>query len=157
MSVDKGMFKKHVNEAPFQNGVDQGRWEILSNEDFPEWPKVIIRIRARAKKDNPDFFSFRFDLNDYPSTPPTCCIWDEDKKAILENSKWPKGATYVSKVFNPGWKKEALYCPCDRIAIAGHDNWKTAHPDYYWRSDFTIVKYLQFIYDLLNSDDYANS
>ena len=157
MSVDKGMFKKHVSEAPFQNGVDKGRWEILSKEDFPEWPKVVIRIKARAKKENPDFFSFRFDLSGYPSIAPTCCIWDEENNVILENSKWPKGPTYVSKVFNSGWKREALYCPCDRIAMEGHDNWKADHPHLYWRSDFTIVKYLQFIYDLLNSDDYANA
>ena len=35
MSVDKGMFKKHVSEAPFQNGVDQGRWEIHRSIDIP--------------------------------------------------------------------------------------------------------------------------
>lgn len=157
MSIDKGMFKKHVSEASFQNGVDKGRWEILSNEDFPEWPKVLVRIRARAKKDTPGSFTFRFDLSGYPSTAPTCCIWDEEKKAILEDSKWPKGPTYVSKVFNHGWRKDALYSPCDRIAMQGHDNWKTDHPDYYWQSSFSIKVYVQFIHDLLNSDDYANS
>jgi hypothetical protein len=156
VSVDKAMLIKHLSEAKFQIGLDKVSWEIASLTDFPDWPYVIIRIRAKRKVDCPDMYSFRFNLTNYPSIAPTCMIWDEAKEEILEDSNWPKGARYVSSVFNPGWRKDALYCPLDRVALEGHETWKENLPEYYWRAGFTIVNYLQFIYDLLNSDDYAN-
>ena len=154
MSLDREAFRKHLTEAPFQLGIDKGRWEIADMDNFPAWPYVIIRIYARPKESGPSYYSFRFDLTGYPSSAPNACVWDEDKSEILENSRWPKGSMYVSKVFNPAWRRDALYSPCDRHAIPGHDGWRVDFPEYYWRPEFTIVKYLQFIYGLLNSDDY---
>ncbi len=64
---------------------------------------------------------------------------------------WPKGPGNISAVFNPNWNGGiALYAPCDRAAMAGHDAWKVKFPGWWWQSDFTIVKYLEFVHKCVN-------
>ena len=75
----------------------------------------------------------------------------------LESSLWPKGRNFVSNTFNPGWNPNALYTPCDRAAMAGHDGWKTQFPELWWQPHFKITVYLHFLHRLLNSKDYVNS
>lgn len=116
------------------------------------WPHVHIAIRARDGRD----FDLRFECTDYPQSPPTAGPWDRERAAVLAFDLWPqsKGGR-VGAVFNSGWKSgTALYLPCDREAIPGHDNWKTEMPSKIWRPADGIAQYLEIVHDLLHSADY---
>ena len=53
-------------------------------------------------------------------------LWDPISDAILPFDRWPRShGGRVGAVFRPDWKDGAALClPCDRQAIAGHDNWR---------------------------------
>ena len=158
MRPDTAIFHQHVNDVDFQTGIDNGMWGICDeNSEYPTWPVVIIWIQAAPKSNRPDKYHFRFDLASYPSIAPTACPWDIETNNRLDNSFWPKGSQFVSNTFNPGWNACALYAPCDRIAMAGHDAWKTQFPDLWWQPSYKITIYLHFLHHLLNSSDYAKS
>ncbi|MDI1233378.1 MAG: hypothetical protein PSX81_03740 [bacterium] len=158
MSIDLLTFRKDLEEANFQIGIDKGMWNVADeNLQCSTWPKVIIWIKAASKNDGPERYYFNFDLTGYPNTAPTCCPWSSVKDERLPDELWPKGIKVVSSVFNPGWNKTALYAPCDRVAMIGHENWKSEFPHLWWNPSFTIEKYLNFLYRILNSSDYANS
>lgn len=58
----------------------------------------------------------------------------------------------MSQVFNPSWvNREAIYLPCDRRAIQGHDHWRREHPQLIWRPDIGIVQYLSAVWEVLQS------
>ena len=62
----------------------------------------------------------------------------------------------MSSVFRSDWKGGiALYLPCDRVSIQGHDNWRTEMPSKIWRPTDGIVQYLELVYELLHSRDYV--
>jgi hypothetical protein len=156
MRPDTAIFHQHVNDADFQVGVDNGMWSICNeNSNYPTWPIVIIWVKAAEKKDCPDKYHFRFDLSGYPSVAPAACPWNNTTNARLENNQWPRGRKFVNNTFNYGWNPNALYAPCDRIAMAGHDTWRTQFPDLWWQPSFKITVYLNFLFRLLNSSDYA--
>ena len=158
MRPDTLLFNQHVNDADFQSGIDQGMWGIQDYDpEYPAWPIVLIWIQATAKLGCPDKYFFRFDLNGYPSIAPTACPWDATTNVRLDNSMWPKGSQFVSKTFNFSWKPDALYAPCDRVAMPGHEPWQTEFPELWWQSSFKINAYLNFLHRLLNSSDYAKT
>lgn len=135
-------------------GIDEHQWDICDISKVKEnWPNVVFWICDNSDSKSNDKLFLKFDLTNYPENAPTACPWDFTMSKILEPNKWPKGNKQISTIFNPGWKPNgvyALYAPCDRIAIAGHDQWKLVHPDLYWKPTFTIVKYLNFVFELLN-------
>lgn len=154
MTPDQKIFISHLSDAKYQLGLDEGSWGI--SKETP-WPFVLIWVKAGAKEGHPDRFHFKFNLENYPSSAPTACPWDNEKDVRLENSKWPMGVNYVSKVFNPGWNPNALYAPCDRLAMPGHEPWAAQFPKVWWNPEFKITVYLEFLFNLLNSDDYVSS
>ncbi len=158
MSPDLELFNKHIKEAEFQIGLDKGMWGIVDeNLQRPNWPYVIIWIKAAKKINAPDKLYLRFELSGYPSSAPTACPWDMSSNQPLPNDLWPQGNKFVSATFRPSWNNKALYAPCDRIAMVGHEGWKTQWPNLWWQPTFKIDVYLHFIHRLLNSSDYANS
>lgn len=158
MRPDTAIFHQHVIDAVFQTGVDKNMWAMVDeNPEYPTWPFIIIWIKAAIKKDRPDKYYFRFDLSGYPNIAPTACPWNSETNSRLENHLWPRGSKFIKNTFNYGWNPNALYAPCDRLAMPGHDGWKTQFPDLWWQPSFKINVYLNFIYRLLNSSDYANS
>jgi hypothetical protein len=156
MGADSEMFWAHAELPEFQAGLDNGYWGLLQEKDAIEWPKVLIWVRAVAKANCPDRYVFRFDLAGYPQQAPTACPWDTATNVALDSGRWPRGSRQVAKVFNPGWRSNALYAPCDREAMTDHDHWRQVHRGLWWESTFTMVVYLQFIHHLLNSEDYQN-
>ena len=59
-------------------------------------------------------------------------------------------------MFRPDWKGgTALYLPCDRESIAGHDNWRHELPSKIWRPAAGINQYLELVHELLNCADYC--
>ncbi|HEV2480601.1 MAG TPA: hypothetical protein VGS79_13085, partial [Puia sp.] len=92
-----------------------------------------------------------------PAAAPTACPWDITTNRRLENAQWPHGPKLVTPTFNYGWNANALYAPCDRVAMVGHAQWQTQYPDLWWQPTFKITVYLHFLHQLLHSSDYARS
>jgi len=158
MRPDATLFVQHVAGPEFQAGIDRGDWGFLTEDPAHQnWPVVIIWVSAREKPGKPDRYYFRFELSGYPAIAPTACPWDAANNRRLDNALWPRGNALVSRTFNYGWNASALYTPCDRLAMTGHDIWKTQFPNLWWQPSFTIVVYLSFIHSLLHSSDYARS
>lgn len=62
----------------------------------------------------------------------------------------------MPSVFRSDWQNGvALYLPCDRVAIVGHEAWRSRHPSQCWDEAKGIVRYLEVISELLNSGDYS--
>lgn len=157
MKPDLLLFNQHVSEAGFQTGVDSSMWGVVDDcPECPTWPIVFIWVHAAPKANRPNKYYFRFDLSGYPAQAPTACPWDIEKNLRLTNEDWPKGAKFVSGTFNPNWNPNALYAPCDRIAMDGHHGWRTQFPELWWQPTFKIQVYLHFLHRLLNSGDYVN-
>jgi len=146
---DERAFIVDVTKAAFRLGQADGRWRLREIA----WPLVLIELIAKDQR----IFVLRFNCEGYPQTPPTASLWDPDRNAILAFDKWPKGAGgRVSSVFRTEWKEgSALYLPCDRAALPGHENWRTELPSKIWRPAEGIVQYLELVHELLHCRDYS--
>ncbi len=146
---DERAFTADVAKAAFRLAEAEGRWRLLQIE----WPFVQIKVRAKDAQE----YVLRFNCQGYPQTPPTAGPWDPDRKTILAFEKWPRGqGGRVTAVFRPEWKNgSALYLPCDRESIAGHENWRTEMPSKIWRPADGIIQYLELVHELLHSKDYT--
>jgi hypothetical protein len=150
MLPDERTFRKHLEAGPFQAGVDRGDWRLISIE----WPHAVIAVTAPPRANAPREVALRFELSGYPRQLPTAQPWDARANAPLPDALWPIGDR-VSQVFNPGWKRNALYIPCDRLALAGHEPWLTQHPAHAWNASRDITHYLRIVRDVLREPGYA--
>jgi hypothetical protein len=149
---DEQVFRIHLESGPFQSGMDRQRWRLLSID----WPYVLIGISATTSTGEPSEYILRFECSNYPNTAPTAQLWDPDRGAPLDYSRWPTGRSRVPLAFNPNWKNgQCLYLPCDRLSFEGHDGWRIQHPSMIWSPARDITLYLRIVYDLLNSNDYT--
>lgn len=153
MTAEEALFRAHLEGVPFRSGLDRERWGF-PGEPSVAWPHCILWVQCEPRFGASDRLSLRFDVTGYSATAPNAVPWDTEKNQALAGDKWPKGPGNVSKVFNPGWNSGALYAPCDRIAMAGHDAWKTAHPQWWWTPDSEITLYLEFVHRCLNPLDH---
>lgn len=152
MSPAEMVFRAHLEQGPFQSGVDRGRWRLAS----VNWPYSVIAVRAAERASAPSEYGFRFELSNYPAAAPTAQPWNDNSNMPLEHHRWPGGRGRIQLAFNPGWKAgSCLYLPCDRYSIEGHDPWRAQHPEMIWNQKGDITQYLRIIHDLLNSEDYT--
>jgi len=152
MDIAETVLRAHLDGGPFQSGVDRGRWRLVGLA----WPNVVVAVSAAERAGAPSEYAFRFECTGYPQVAPTAQPWSEATNAALPFECWPGGRLRVPAAFNPGWKSgQALYLPCDRLAIEGHDPWRTQHPSMIWSPQRDITQYLQVIHELLNSSDYS--
>jgi hypothetical protein len=150
ISPDERALQADLARAAFRLGQAEGRWRLTAIA----WPYVLIGVSA---KDGCEYL-LRFDCTGFPATPPTAGPWDEIRNAVLAFDRWPrsKGGGRVGAVFRTDWKNgSALYLPCDRESIAGHDNWRNEMPSKIWRPAVGIVQYLELVHELLNCRDYS--
>jgi hypothetical protein len=157
MKPDESLFKAHLEGAGFQAGADSGKWGIHGSVDTIGWPYPILWVRADKRIVAEGRIYLRFTINNYPQFAPTGCPWDIRTNTPLSPSLWPRGNVTVSTVFNPAWNAQALYAPCDRMAMNGHDAWKTQSSQWWWQPTFTITRYLEFVHVCLNPADHANA
>lgn len=146
---DERALQADIAKPSFRLGEMDERWRLIK----VEWPYLFVSVRAKDGED----FTLRLDCLGYPQSPPTGGPWDIEKNAVLEHTNWPRSnGGRVGAVFNPGWKAgTALYLPCDRESIVGHDNWRQEMPSKIWRPEDGIVQYLELVHELLNSRDYS--
>ena len=149
-SPDERAFEADVAKAAFRLGAVEGRWRLIETV----WPHAFIGVVA---KDGHEYV-LRLNCAGYPQAPPTGGPWDTVENKVLAFDRWPCGqGGRVSAVFCTGWKDgTALYLPCDRQSIAGHENWRNEMPSKIWRPADGIVQYLELVHELLHCRDYAS-
>lgn len=149
---DHRAFLRHVGEARFQSGCDRDKWRLL---DPVLWPYAFIAVTAPPRPHSPCEWVFRFDLSGYPHQAPTAGLWDAARHAPLAAANWPVGSGRFALAFNFNWRSgQAMYLPCDRVSLEGHDNWRVQHPHMIWTPDKDITFYLNILYDYFHSRDY---
>lgn len=146
---DERAFKADVAKARFRLGQADKRWRLVNIT----WPFALISVTAKDGRE----FVLRFNCSGYPQSPPTAGPWDINRDTILAFDLWPRSqGGRLGSVFRTEWKGgSALYLPCDRESIAGHDNWRTEMPSKIWDPAAGIVQYLELVHELLNCKDYA--
>lgn len=148
---DQRALESDLAAAAFRLGQTEGRWRLVETE----WPHVFFGLTARDGEE----YILRLECSGYPQIPPTGGPWDIARNAVLAFDQWPKGrGGHVSAVFRTDWKNgTALYLPCDRESIRGHENWKREIPSKIWRPSEGIVQYLELVHGLLHCPDYTPS
>lgn len=150
MQPDERTFRRHLAGGPFQAGVERDDWRLISLD----WPHAVIGVTAPPRAGAPGEVDLRFELSAYPQELPTAQPWHPATDGPLPDALWPVGDR-VSQVFNPSWNREALYIPCDRLALAGHEGWLTLHPAHAWNPNREITHYLRIVRDVLREPGYA--
>ncbi|MEP7240052.1 MAG: hypothetical protein ABI697_04120 [Devosia sp.] len=146
---DERALQADLAKPAFRLGEVDGRWALRG----VTWPYVFFGVIA---KDGTEFV-LRLNCAGFPAAAPTGGPWDMMRNVVLDTSRWPgsRGGR-VAAVFNPGWKGgTALYLPCDRESLVGHDNWRVELPSKLWRPERGIVQYLELVHELLNCRDYS--
>ena len=145
---DERAFRADVVKAAFRLGELERRWRLIG----VTWPYALIGVTAKDGRD----YILRFNGEGFPQSPPTAGPWDIERNAVLAFDRWPRShGGRVASVFRTDWKGgSALYLPCDRESIRGHDNWRNEMPSKIWDPAKGIVHYLELVHELLNSADY---
>ncbi len=152
VSPDRLLLEQDIATPEFRCGEIEGRWRHISTA----WPHVIIAVSADARPGAPGEYAFRFECSGYRQIPVTAQPWDVLADAPLLFGLWPTGKSILPSIFRPDWKGgQCLYLPCDRLSIAGHDNWRNEHPSRLWQSHRGIICYLEQLYDLFYQGDYS--
>lgn len=150
MPPDESSLCADLASARFLSGEDRGRWQFR----ILQWPHLFVDVRAKDGRD----FTLRLDCSGYPANPPTGTFWDMATGSRLSFDKWPAGGERIQLAFKCGWKDgNALYIPCDRESIAGHDAWVSQYPQMIWNSSRGITMYLEIVHSLLQSRDYVGT
>jgi len=146
---DERALMADLGRPTFKLAQAEGRWRLIN----VTWPFVFIEVSAADDQQ----YAFRFNCAGYPQQAPTGGPWDMQRNAVLAPNRWPKSkGGRVGTVFRPDWKGgTALYLPCDRESMVGHDNWRKELPSKIWQPAAGLNQYLESIHDLLNSSDYS--
>lgn len=148
MLPDERAFQADIAKPRFRLAEAEHRWRLISIM----WPHALIGVTAKDGRE----YVLRFECSGYPQTPPTAGPWEISGSRILPFNQWPRSnGGRLGLVFREGWKNgTALYLPCDRESIVGHDNWRTEMPSKIWSPAKGIVQYLELVHELLNCGDY---
>lgn len=145
--LDHALLLEHLELAPFVMGEMNGRWRLRSIT----WPFVFIDVRARDKHE----FTLRLQCDGYPGMP-TGAFWDPVNGAWLPAHCWPRTGTRFGAALRTNWEGgTALYIPCDRKSIAGHEQWLQLYPAWAWDPSIGIARYLEVVWIMLNGEDYV--
>jgi hypothetical protein len=151
---DRLLLEADLAAPEFRCGEIEGRWRHVGTN----WSHVVIAVAAAERPNAPSEYGFRFECTGYRQRAVAGQPWDLAAHSPLAAAKWPSGRSIVPSVFNPGWQQgTSLYLPCDRVAMEGHDQWRSQYPSRLWQPARGIICYLEQIYDLLNQDDYTGT
>lgn len=139
--------RQFFDSARFRSGVCRGKWRLVKLE----FPIALVEVRCPDGR----WLGMRFECTGYPHSLPNGVPWDCGAGTRLTDERWPRGQR-ISPVFNPGWKGgNALYIPCDRESIIGHDQWLQDHPELVWDPSRGLEVYLEGILSVLDSPDFS--
>jgi hypothetical protein len=145
--IDHAKLLEHLEQAPFLTGEMNGRWRLRGIT----WPFVFIDVRARDKRE----FTLRIQCDGYPNLP-TGAFWDPDNGTWLPAHRWPRAGARFGSALRTDWQGgTALYIPCDRNSIAGHEQWLQLHPAWAWNSGIGIARYLEVVWTMMSGEDYV--
>lgn len=145
LSPDEVSLRADLASARFLSGVDRGRWRLLRLE----WPHAFIVVVACDGLE----FVLRLNCKGFPIAPPTGTFWDMDANGRLSDTRWPRGGERLRHAFRLDWKNGvALYLPCDREALVGHDAWPNQYPQLIWKPAKGISHYLEVVHDILQGE-----
>ncbi|WNO03998.1 DUF7665 family protein [Rhodoferax mekongensis] len=148
LSPDHEALEKFFMSAAYLSGEEDGRWALRAIE----WPFVFVDVFAVSG----DCYTLRLQCDGYPMTPPTGAFWDNEKGTFLMAGLWPRVGAQRGQSFRTDWQNgTALYIPCDRHGIAGHDQWNQIYPAWVWAPNVGLTRYLNVVSELLNGADYA--
>jgi hypothetical protein len=147
VSTDHAKLLEHLDQGPFLMGEMNGRWRLRDIS----WPIAFIDIRARDHRE----YTLRLQCDGYPGMP-TGAFWDPDSGSWLPAHRWPRAGARFGAALRTDWQGgTALYIPCDRTSIAGHEAWLQLHPAWTWDPNIGIARYLQVVWTMLNGEDYV--
>jgi len=147
LTSDHALLLQHIERAPFAMGEINGRWKLRGIT----WPYVFIDVRARDKRE----FTLRLQCDGYPGMP-TGAFWDPVNDTWLPAHCWPRTGVRFGSALRTDWQSgTALYIPCDRNSIAGHEQWLQLHPAWAWDTGIGIARYLEVVWVMLNGEDYV--
>lgn len=148
MAPDEQSLRADLVSARFLSGEDRNRWQFKKLA----WPFVYVNVTARDRRE----YTLRLDCSGFPTSPPTGTFWDLSTDSKLAFDKWPQGGERLQLAFKPGWMAgDALYIPCDRASIVGHEGWFAQYPQLIWKPAKGISHYLEVVHELLQSRDYV--
>jgi hypothetical protein len=144
---DHAALLDHLERAPFLMGEMNGRWRLRD----VVWPLVFADVTAKDGR----AYTLRLQCDGYPGMP-TGAFWDLATNQWLAAPRWPRTGARFGSALRTDWQNgTALYIPCDRTSIAGHEAWLQLHPAWVWSSTVGIARYLEVVWTMLNGDDYA--
>lgn len=147
---DEQSLRADLASARFLSGQDRGRWRLHRLD----WPYVFIGVFAGNGKE----FMLRLDCQGFPTAPPTGTFWDLVAGVRLPDVRWPRSGERMSLAFRPDWKGGmALYVPCDRESLVGHDAWPAQYPQLIWNPAKGISHYLEVVHDLLQGFEHERA
>jgi hypothetical protein len=145
--VAEQRLRQDLEAAPFIAGERDGRWVLRELA----WPLLFVDVVARDKRR----FTLRLQCRDYPQAP-TGAFWDPERGSWLAAANWPRAGARFGNALRTDWQGgTALYIPCDRLSINGHDQWRQLHPAWLWDPQIGIVRYLDVVWTLINGSDYV--
>lgn len=149
LPADHAAVLQHLETGAFLSGVDDGRWSLKG----VQWPYLLLDIRAI----NGDLYTLRLRCDGYPALPPTGAFWDVPSNSPLPAARWPRAGAHRGQALRADWQSgTALYIPCDRSSISGHDQWTQLYPAWLWDATVGLTRYLNVVSELLNGSDYVS-
>jgi hypothetical protein len=146
------LFLADLAAGAYCAGVDRGCWQTGAIN----WPFAVIEVALPPRPHSEDWLALRFSLDDYPEAP-SAQPWDTASDAPLAVERWPGGNERVTTAFRPEWRRDALYIPMDREALASHPEWRQRYARQAWDSGTDITQYLRLVRDLLSGEGYTGA
>ena len=137
----------HLEMAPYFVGEVNGRWRLRGID----WPFALFDVIARDGRS----YKLRLDCEGYPGMP-TGAFWDVQQGRWLTPDRWPRAGARFGNALRTDWQGgTALYIPCDRRSISGHEQWLQLYPAWAWDPAVGVARYLEVVWTMLNGDDYV--
>ena len=153
MNPGQILFDGHVSQLEYRFGQEQGMWGVAAPPSGIAWPNVIIWVQTPRHVSTTGRVFLLFDLTGYSEAAPTSFPCSHETGTVLPDAQWPKGNSVIENVFRPGWRRDALYLPCDRQALPGHHDWPQRFPHQLWTRNPVITHYLRIVHQILNPPD----